>query len=335
MTDSTVEDDESSGWDVPLGKGDARTAIHARHGGSTARGISAPGKRSGRKNILLWWRPEHGSSYGYADGWTAAGDAFYFTGTGQYGDQVFESPLAENGRLRDHHVTQDRVRLLRYVGKNEVQYVGELELDPHRPWTWETGIDREGQTRRIIQFRLLPVGSVMRFQEDPVRLDPANEGQDTPLEQPTTEPSTDELEALRNPEFKVLLRAREIIARRRESELVHAFAAWAEGVHRLEGTGLKIPHAATSTILRADLFIPGNNLLVEAKSSANREAVRLAIGQLFDYARWLDPRPDLAILLPHEPPNDMLELLSSLGIGCIWRRHGGFDVTSPDLLERT
>lgn len=156
-------------WDLALGEVDSRTGIQERHRGSLSRGISAPARGSGHENILLWWRPEGGAAFGYLDGWTESGSHFYFSGTGQEGDQGFEVPYQENGRLRDHAANGDRVRLLRYVGRNSVQYVGELRLDPEDPWQWRDGPDRSGNLRKIIQFRLQPVGEVIHLDDDPVR----------------------------------------------------------------------------------------------------------------------------------------------------------------------
>ena len=326
---SSVLDSKVHDWDMQLGEEDSRTRIHSRHGGSTARGISAPARSSGRRNILLWWKPGHGDVYGYVDGWTRSADAFYFTGTGQVGDQFFTVPLQENGRLRDHEQTGDHVRLLRYKGKNRVEYVSELRLDPQRPWVWFDGLDGEGQIRQVIQFRLLPVGESITFAIDAVRDEPPIELEETDLDAGPEKASFEDLEGLKSPHFKMLLSAREAVAQRRESRLVHAFAAWILGGHGKVCRGLKIPHADGSTILRADAFIPELNLLVEAKSSASREALRLAIGQLLDYARWIEPRPRLAILVPHQPADDMLELMAGLDIVCIWKSNGGFHVSGP------
>jgi hypothetical protein len=60
----------------------------------------------------------------------------------------------------------------------------------------------------------------------------------------------------------------------------------------------------------------GKNLLIEAKSSIDRGSTRLAIGQLFDYKRFLqiyEPL-ELAILFPGEPPEIITDLLIELRI---------------------
>ncbi|HVT64254.1 MAG TPA: hypothetical protein VHD81_03810 [Mycobacteriales bacterium] len=68
--------------------------------------------------------------------------------------------------------------------------------------------------------------------------------------------------------------------------------------------------------LFTDLYDPSSNTLIEAKSSASRNDVRAAIGQLLDYSRFLDS-PDLAILLPQAPSRDLCDLLEAHNIRLI------------------
>lgn len=79
-----------------------------------------------------------------------------------------------------------------------------------------------------------------------------------------------------------------------------------------------------SRVLRADLFIRDVDVLVEAKASDARHAVRMAIGQLADYRRFEPTEPDAAVLLPKRPIRDLERLLKGLGIGVVWPVKGGF-----------
>lgn len=99
------------------------------------------------------------------------------------------------------------------------------------------------------------------------------------------------------------------LAMRAESVLVDEFKQWlnAKGVDAWSAL-YDIPDAT----LRSDLFIPHWNLLVEAKASNRRDDIRTAIGQLFDYRRFHQPEPELAVLVPSEPECDLLELLHGL-----------------------
>jgi 5-methylcytosine-specific restriction protein A len=80
---------------------------------------------------------------------------------------------------------------------------------------------------------------------------------------------------------------------------------------------------AEALSLRCDVFVDDLDLLVEVKSSDSRSLVRYAIGQLFDYAFRHDTRPSLAVLVPYEPRADLLALMESVGIGCIWQTKSG------------
>lgn len=280
---------------------------------------------------MLWWRPERGELFGYRDGWSRSGDAFYFSGTGQVGDQRFGAPNAENGRIRDHEDNGDALRLLKYVGKNEVVYLGQLRADGDDPWRWRDAPDRFGTIRKVIEFRLLPVGQVLRDESDPVREEPLGRVEEVGLEPVPTEVPVETLGAAL---FEQVLTAQRRLARRRELELVHDFRRWLEG-EGVAVSGLRIPYAPERRNLRADLYLPGVRTLVEAKASASREHVRTAIGQLLDYRRWIEPRPRLCLLVPSEVPEDMLSLLTSLSIGTAWPSDDGFVVSPGALLHQT
>jgi hypothetical protein len=53
--------------------------------------------------------------------------------------------------------------------------------------------------------------------------------------------------------------------------------------------------------LFCDLYDKTRNNLIETKGSAARDAVRMAIGQLADYSRFVDSTPHLAVLFPARP----------------------------------
>lgn len=306
-------------WDLAVGDEDSRTEIQKRHRGSNARGISAPGRTTGLNDIMLWWRPEHGEGFGYLDGWTTDGTAFYFTGTGQRGDQRFEAPFAENGRVRDHVANGDHVRLLRYIGKNQVRYLGELRLDASESWKWIDGPDSTLRTRRMIQFRFLPVDDIELAASERVRSPVVTTAEAAVLPPVPPEPVATDVEALGGIQFKRLMKAREVLAERKESVLVHAFQSWLDTTLNLDSTGLRIPYRAEGRNLRADLFVTKPRILIEAKGTVARESIRMAIGQLLDYSRWVRPSPALMLLTPDRPPADMCDLLDSLDISYAWQ----------------
>ena len=64
----------------------------------------------------------------------------------------------------------------------------------------------------------------------------------------------------------------------------------------------------------------GRDLLIKAKPDPERGAVRIAIGQLFDYRRALPYRigTDLAILTILRPHQSYVDLLLDLQISVLW-----------------
>lgn len=105
---------------------------------------------------------------------------------------------------------------------------------------------------------------------------------------------------------------------RQEALLVEQYAKWLGGRPDRFLAG-RIPNAD----VRIDLFIRGVRLLVEAKARVDRNELRMAVGQLYDYRRYFIRLPRLAVLLPERPNPDLLELLVSRKIGCIWQTPKG------------
>lgn len=101
---------------------------------------------------------------------------------------------------------------------------------------------------------------------------------------------------------------------RSEAGLVQAYAAYlrAQGhtVHR---------HTITigEEILVTDLFDDTTGELTEAKSSADRGTIRLALGQVLDYARYVQPS-STAVLVPHRPSADLCRLLTTNQVNVVW-----------------
>jgi hypothetical protein len=86
----------------------------------------------------------------------------------------------------------------------------------------------------------------------------------------------------------------------------------------------KIDAPDTAGPLYSDIFNKARRQLIEAKANATRGDVRMAIGQLADYARFIKPPPDRAVLLPAKPSQDVIDLLNSQGISAVWREGPGF-----------
>jgi hypothetical protein len=76
---------------------------------------------------------------------------------------------------------------------------------------------------------------------------------------------------------------------------------------------------STRVAIRTDLFNVSRQQLVEAKDEPSREKIRMALGQLLDYRRFISPPPASAVLVPKKPADDLIDLLSRYDIAVIWR----------------
>jgi hypothetical protein len=131
--------------------------------------------------------------------------------------------------------------------------------------------------------------------------------------------------------FDVSVPAGGVTAQRRESRLVRDLQLTLEALgHR--ASRHQIPQDGTGPPLYTDLFDETTKLLVEAKSSSSRPDVRMAIGQLLDYSRWVRPKHQ-AVLLEARPHADLVALLRGCGVAVIWRAAGGFVSTHPRLIS--
>ena len=74
----------------------------------------------------------------------------------------------------------------------------------------------------------------------------------------------------------------------------------------------------------SDVWVEDRRVLIEAKNSDSRDAMRQAIGQLYDYRRFHEPPVRLGVLLPYQPNADRLALLRSAGVEAVWPYGAGF-----------
>lgn len=75
---------------------------------------------------------------------------------------------------------------------------------------------------------------------------------------------------------------------------------------------IRLPYGSLVT----DTMDVSTGTLYEAKSNADRETVRTALGQVLDYGRYTRDAL-LAVLLPDRPPADVVDLLEQHNIGCV------------------
>ncbi|OBB73215.1 hypothetical protein [Mycobacterium sp. 852014-52144_SCH5372336] len=107
-------------------------------------------------------------------------------------------------------------------------------------------------------------------------------------------------------------------AEQKEAALTARFREYLEKSH---GRKVKRYKITTPTgLLFTDTADVTAGVLYEAKGTAERMSVRLALGQVLDYGRYVDRYVEgaqLAILLPSPPAADLVELLESHNVGCV------------------
>lgn len=295
-------------WSLEPGQEIERKTLQRRYGGRTQGGI---GPSSSSPNVLVFSDPVAGEPHGYFDGWRADG-YFHYTGEGQRGDQQMKS----GNRAILRHAEEGRALRLFLGARGRVVYEGQFVLASERPfYTTDAPETNNGPVRSVIVFRLAPVNIEPKPSESKLDRVSTPGVEDVPVEEQWTErtfvsPSSEPYEA-----------------ERREQTLVLAFRE-----HLLrqqhEVSRLKIVPPGEAKPLFSDLIDRTTGTLYEAKGTVERGAIRMAIGQLADYSRFVQPPPRTAVLLPSEPRADLQELLKKAGIGLVWQAGDGFIVSA-------
>jgi hypothetical protein len=119
-----------------------------------------------------------------------------------------------------------------------------------------------------------------------------------------------------------LVRSKKLMRRARKNEelLLIAYRNW------LDSHGRKLRSAKYGK-LQCDAFEERRRNLIEAKSSASREHIRMAVGQLLDYAFQIRKQfrdVNMAVLLPRKPDWHTVDWLPKLKIAVIWREKSAF-----------
>lgn len=294
-------------WTLKPGEAISRVALHQEFGGQRQGGIG-PSRQS--PNIFIFFDPITGERHGYYDEWQEDG-SLHYTGEGQRGDQQMK---AGNAAIFNH-IRDGRALRIFEGARGTVTYVDEFEIDDVEPFYRTDAPETGGGPRReVIVFRLRP--KTIAPQEPKSKLAPVLAGParvKVPIERQYTEKAY--VEPSREP----------YEAERREQALVLAFEAHLLDLgHEVFRQRILPPGEARP--LFTDLYDGTTDLLVEGKGTVERNAIRMAIGQLADYSRLLkNPPAYRAVLVPAEPRKDLCELLFSQGIDLIYPSSNGFE----------
>lgn len=261
--------------------------------------------------MFLFYDPDAGERHGYYDEWRADG-CLHYTGEGQHGDQEMK---AGNAMILNHKAQGRALRVFQGA-RGVVTYEGEFELDDAEPFQLADAPETDdGPLRQVFVFRLRPLD--LEPPEPHSKLDKVLVGPtrvDVPIEQQETEktyvnPSREPFEA-----------------ERREQKLVLAFEKHLVGLGHTVNRQRLLPPGEARPII-TDLFDVSTGMLVEAKGTVERNAIRMAIGQLCDYKRLFSPGEvkHIAALFPSEPRADLCELLREQGIVVIHPTEFGFE----------
>lgn len=275
-----------------------RREVHELYGGRQQGGI---GPSRVAPVVLFFTDPATGQQHGYYDGWDEDG-LYNYVGEGQRGDQR----LVQGNRAILDHVTDGRTLEGFLAAGTTVTYLGEFELvDYHFTEAHESG--SSDVLRQVVVFRMRPKNfpdTVTLPKVPATRDDGHHQVEAVPIEERHTERAFVSPDQLPHE------------AERREAELVHRYRDHLirQG-HQVQR--LRILPAGETSPLYSDLWDATTGELIEAKSGATRNEVRMAVGQLLDYARFAQPK-SLAVLLPSEPRPDILAYLDSLNVRAIY-----------------
>lgn len=289
-------------WDIQIGETLLRKELHDRWGGGRYGGMEPALKAA---SVFLFTNPRAGDVFGYKyDGWHSDG-TFHYTGDGQVGDQSLS--YGGNRAVMDASLRRRQIRMFRSNGR-WTTYLGVFELaDP--PYYRADAPDRTGLVRSVLVFRLLPgAGAIV----DPA--DDAGPEQASVVEVPVEAADVDRY-VMDHPDEPVQ-------ATRREAKLVARYVEWlAARGHDAVRHRVPLPGGGH---LYTDVYNVQTSELIEAKGSGARAHVRAGLGQILDYARYVDHQ-SLALLLPVRPSDDLIDLLHQHGCHVIWQDGARFD----------
>lgn len=318
-----------------------RDAIAATFGCGTFQGIE-PADDAGK--VFVYSDPSAGEEYGYTFDGRAEDDEFgplyLYTGAGANGHQ---QPSGRNKSLLSHVEKNRELHL--FVAHGKVpgggamlqRYIGQMVLDPIKPYDVRRGPGKDGVMRNVLVFRLRPAEGTTPAWTEADNLPPATASTvevtdpasavPAPVVLPTQSGAkVKKTEQHGTPETTANIPAGQRKVLRREGELVKAFAAHLAAAGH-ETHSFQITIAGEPGALTPDLYDATDHVLYEAKGLTTRANVRMAIGQLADYRRHIPGRKDLlrvAVLLPSKPTEDIKDLLGQEYVELVYQTDDGF-----------
>lgn len=290
-------------------------------------------------NIFVFSDPVRARENGYVhDGWENTDEqVLYYTGQGRVGDQTF---ARGNRALLEHLQKAHRIYFFESFGPSGAEkrqrFLGEFMVDPNAPYRWDKAPDSDKKMRQVIVFRMLRLSAVSSNLIGATSFEILSDGSRRKAQQPRktidlAPPEAIGLEAYYTNEFEVAATAPRTGVRQ-ESAIVDSFNSTLEALgHDLKR--FKIPLEEGGAPLLTDTFDLTDSVLWEAKAYSGRGEVRLAIGQIFDYQRYLwkvVPEFSTGIVLPRRPVSSVMDLALEAGHKVAFRNEDTWHIQSPE-----
>jgi len=300
--------DSDSGLNVEVGDRLTRSQLNERFGGGIQGGILTP---AGGRYIFLFSDPKAGSLYGYDfDGWESCSHTtFFYTGGGSEGPQTLTH---RNNTLFESQATGREIHLFLAVdtraGSQEKihEYLGQFALHKAAPYRVETGLDADRKELRTVLVFRLDRYETEQLSERAGRSIASSIASSTGA-RPVSREASNILTYTRTG-------VRNNTGSRRERVLEDKLIDWLEEKGKV-ASRLEIRIEGQSGRLYTDTWVNDDRELFEVKGDATRNDVRMAVAQLLDYRRHIDPPPSRAtVVLPLHPGADLAELIASCGL---------------------
>jgi hypothetical protein len=295
----------STSIEFPYSSGDQfkRADMHQLVGGSFRHGMT---KCNNGRDYLLFHDAKNSKKFGY-DKWEGlqADGSFHYSGQGTVGNQ---SMTRANLGLVKANEEGIPIHLIESTG-GVCTYLGQYILG-EPAFTIEKAPDVRGeQEREVFVFNLIPISNC-----DDLDLSSYKSLQVEGFSRPWIRSDFETINLIGQVKSKTQIERTEI---KLQAEFGEYLLANGHEVfsHTFHLSGRKGG-------LKPDFWIPCLGLVVEAKPSSSREFVRMAIGQVLDYANLssLEGHPMTpAILLPNRPISDLSGLIGNLGITLIFK----------------
>lgn len=182
-----------------------------------------------------------------------------------------------------------------------------------------SGGNQTGQTLKRLGFKLIPVSAY----HHPIDAEPP--GMDT-----SWRANKVALERSLVSEFQRAAR-KPLSVTKVEQSLVDEFLVCQSGKGRTFVRWEIMPTGSSDRLL-TDIYDEETRTLFEAKASAGRPDIRLGLGQILDYSRFIEECEALALLLPARPTGELLDLLHTFEVRAVWRaRQGLFEASHESI----